>query len=283
MGKEMCRDKGREFELHYGFLTLIRMTDLKLTMSVELGNFFREVFCFTLDHSNPRFAEVFERVLAAYIIRRLCLISIPSYRPYLSLIWIGGSFRPLKFESRPERKPDDESCLSFPSAWKDKEHRAIEIEARNADEAEVEAKNRSMRLKREDEENSTIVIGPRSRLLDFHQKRPFVKSNNELVVNNEDDVYPDLRSLRLFDGLKALFHEPFDLAILINGAIFTHDQKDSSTELAFKYAVYKINKDKIILPKTTLEYDIQYVPKDDSFHASKKGCHEYTAPLVRSR
>jgi len=55
------------------------------------------------------------------------------------------------------------------------------------------------------------------------------------------------------------------------GAIFTHDQKDSSTELAFKYAVYKINKDKIILPKTTLEYDIQYVPKDDSFHASKKG------------
>ena len=62
------------------------------------------------------------------------------------------------------------------------------------------------------------------------------------------------------------------------GAIFTHDQKDSSTELAFKYAVYKINKDRLILPKTTLEYDIQYVPKDDSFHASKKGecllnCH----------
>ncbi|XP_044594078.1 glutamate receptor ionotropic, kainate 1-like isoform X1 [Cotesia glomerata] len=54
------------------------------------------------------------------------------------------------------------------------------------------------------------------------------------------------------------------------GAIFTHDQKDSSTELAFKYAVYKINKEKIILPKTNLIYDIQYVPKDDSFHASKK-------------
>ncbi|XP_077280639.1 glutamate receptor ionotropic, kainate 2 isoform X6 [Temnothorax americanus] len=58
------------------------------------------------------------------------------------------------------------------------------------------------------------------------------------------------------------------------GAIFTHDQKDSSTELAFKYAVYKINKDKIILPKTTLEYDIQYVSKDDSFHASKKACQQ---------
>lgn len=41
--------------------------------------------------------------------------------------------------------------------------------------------------------------------------------------------------------------------------------------MAFKYAVYKINKDKIILPKTTLVYDVQYVTKDDSFHASKKG------------
>ncbi|XP_074105438.1 glutamate receptor ionotropic, kainate 2 isoform X2 [Cotesia typhae] len=58
------------------------------------------------------------------------------------------------------------------------------------------------------------------------------------------------------------------------GAIFTHDQKDSSTELAFKYAVYKINKEKIILPKTNLIYDIQYVPKDDSFHASKKACQQ---------
>nr|CAD7195179.1 unnamed protein product [Timema douglasi] len=55
-----------------------------------------------------------------------------------------------------------------------------------------------------------------------------------------------------------------------SGAIFTEDQKDSSTELAFKYAVYRINKDKYLLPRTSLIYDIQYVPKDDSFHASKK-------------
>jgi ionotropic kainate glutamate receptor 2 len=58
---------------------------------------------------------------------------------------------------------------------------------------------------------------------------------------------------------------------LFSGAIFTEDQKDSSAELAFKYAVYRINKDKHILPLTTLVYDIQYVPRDDSFHASKKG------------
>jgi hypothetical protein len=65
--------------------------------------------------------------------------------------------------------------------------------------------------------------------------------------------------------------DSFVLLVLFSGAIFTEDQKDSSTELAFKYAVYRINKDKHILPRTTLVYDIQYVPRDDSFHASKKG------------
>lgn len=58
---------------------------------------------------------------------------------------------------------------------------------------------------------------------------------------------------------------------LISGAIFTEEQRGSSLELAFKYAVFKINTDKNLLPHTSLIYDIQYVPKDDSFHASKKG------------
>ena len=53
--------------------------------------------------------------------------------------------------------------------------------------------------------------------------------------------------------------------------MFTEDQRESPTELAFKYAVYRINKDHSILPNTTLVYDIQYVPREDSFHASKKG------------
>lgn len=63
------------------------------------------------------------------------------------------------------------------------------------------------------------------------------------------------------------------LCYLFTGAIFTEDQKDSSAELAFKYAVYRINKDKNILPNTTLVYDIQYVPRDDSFRTSKKGTY----------
>nr|QGW50279.1 gustatory receptor 24 [Chouioia cunea] len=58
------------------------------------------------------------------------------------------------------------------------------------------------------------------------------------------------------------------------GAIFTEDQKDSPSELAFKYAVYKINKEKVLLPNTTMVYDIQYVPKDDSFRTSKKACKQ---------
>lgn len=46
---------------------------------------------------------------------------------------------------------------------------------------------------------------------------------------------------------------------------------DLEAEIAFRYAVQRINRDRNILPNTTLVYDIQYVAKDDSFHASKKG------------
>lgn len=67
---------------------------------------------------------------------------------------------------------------------------------------------------------------------------------------------------------------PLPLCLFNKGAIFTEEQKDSSVELAFKYAVYKINKDRNILPQTTLVYDIQYVPKDDSFRTSKKACKQ---------
>ncbi|ENN75661.1 hypothetical protein YQE_07839, partial [Dendroctonus ponderosae] len=57
-------------------------------------------------------------------------------------------------------------------------------------------------------------------------------------------------------------------------AIFTENQKGSAAEVAFRYAVYKINRDKNLLPHTSLVYDIQYVPMDDSFHASKKACDQ---------
>ena len=55
------------------------------------------------------------------------------------------------------------------------------------------------------------------------------------------------------------------------GALFTEDERESQTELAFKYAVYRINRDRTLLPNATLLYDIQYIASGDSFHASKKG------------
>ncbi|XP_017488759.1 PREDICTED: glutamate receptor ionotropic, kainate 2-like, partial [Rhagoletis zephyria] len=60
-------------------------------------------------------------------------------------------------------------------------------------------------------------------------------------------------------------------------ALFTDDDKDGPSELAFKYAVYRINKDRTLLPNRTLVYDIQYVPKDDSFRASKKACNQLSS------
>jgi len=58
---------------------------------------------------------------------------------------------------------------------------------------------------------------------------------------------------------------------MASGAVFTEDQRDSSSELAFKYAVHKINREQELLPNTTLVYEIQYVPREDSFRAAKTG------------
>lgn len=55
------------------------------------------------------------------------------------------------------------------------------------------------------------------------------------------------------------------------GAVFKENNKNSPSELAFKYAVHSVNKDKGLLPDTTLVYSMQYVPDGDSFHATKRG------------
>ncbi|XP_044316489.1 glutamate receptor ionotropic, kainate 1 isoform X3 [Drosophila rhopaloa] len=61
------------------------------------------------------------------------------------------------------------------------------------------------------------------------------------------------------------------------GAIFTEDERESSIESAFKYAIYRINKEKTLLPNTQLVYDIEYVPRDDSFRTTKKVCRQLEA------
>ncbi|KAJ2938703.1 hypothetical protein O0L34_g12031 [Tuta absoluta] len=56
------------------------------------------------------------------------------------------------------------------------------------------------------------------------------------------------------------------------GAIFSEEVRGGSAELAFKYAVYRINKERSLFPDSTLVYDIQYIPVADSFHIHTKAC-----------
>ncbi|XP_001996510.2 glutamate receptor ionotropic, kainate 2 isoform X1 [Drosophila grimshawi] len=58
------------------------------------------------------------------------------------------------------------------------------------------------------------------------------------------------------------------------GAVFTEDEREGGIESAFKYAIYRINKEKSLLPHTQLVYDIEYVPRDDSFRTTKKVCRQ---------
>lgn len=65
------------------------------------------------------------------------------------------------------------------------------------------------------------------------------------------------------------------LLLCLSGGIF--EQTDgpvslvSAEELAFKFAVNNINRNRTLLPNTTLTYDIQRINIYDSFEASRKG------------
>jgi ionotropic kainate glutamate receptor 2 len=48
---------------------------------------------------------------------------------------------------------------------------------------------------------------------------------------------------------------------------------DSNQEIAFRYAVEKINADRTILPRSKLSAQIERILPQDSFHASKRVCH----------
>ena len=61
------------------------------------------------------------------------------------------------------------------------------------------------------------------------------------------------------------------VCLVFIGAIMTEEQRGGPTEQLFKYAVERINRDTELLPNTTLIYDIHYVDREDSWHASKKG------------
>lgn len=59
------------------------------------------------------------------------------------------------------------------------------------------------------------------------------------------------------------------IPILISGGLF--HPTDDKQEIAFRYAIEKINSDRSILPRSKLQAQIEKIPPQDSFHASKKG------------
>lgn len=59
------------------------------------------------------------------------------------------------------------------------------------------------------------------------------------------------------------------LAYLISGGLF--HPGDDNQEIAFRYAVDKINTDKSILPRSKLTAQVEIISPQDSFHASKRG------------
>lgn len=73
---------------------------------------------------------------------------------------------------------------------------------------------------------------------------------------------------------------------------------DNNQEIAFRYAVDKINLDRTILPRSKLTTQVEIISPQDSFHASKRGnvlysysaftsfCHctiPYSVPFIENR
>jgi len=61
----------------------------------------------------------------------------------------------------------------------------------------------------------------------------------------------------------------------LTGGIFESIESGPSgaEELAFKFALNTINRNRTLLPNTTLTYDIQRINIYDSFEASRKGMY----------
>lgn len=78
-----------------------------------------------------------------------------------------------------------------------------------------------------------------------------------------------------------LYLEPFSnssvtspsTAGVYTGGIFETLESEpvSVEELAFKFAVTSINRNRTLMPNTTLTYDIQRINMYDSFEASRRG------------
>ena len=48
---------------------------------------------------------------------------------------------------------------------------------------------------------------------------------------------------------------------------------DTVQEIAFRYAVDRVNSNRDVLPRSRLTAQIERIPQQDSFYASKQGIH----------
>lgn len=61
--------------------------------------------------------------------------------------------------------------------------------------------------------------------------------------------------------------------MIVSGGLF--HPADDKQEVAFRYAVERINSDRAILPRSKLLAQIEKISPQDSFHASKRGLYKY--------
>ena len=59
------------------------------------------------------------------------------------------------------------------------------------------------------------------------------------------------------------------MTVIIPGGLF--DMTESKQEVAFRYAVERVNANRKILTKSLLSAQLEKIPPQDSFHASKRG------------
>jgi hypothetical protein len=62
------------------------------------------------------------------------------------------------------------------------------------------------------------------------------------------------------------------ISSLFSGGLF--DLAESKQEVAFRYAVDRVNSNRKILPDSSLSAQLEKIPPQDSFHASKRGKNE---------
>ena len=66
-----------------------------------------------------------------------------------------------------------------------------------------------------------------------------------------------------------MYNSTYLILFLFLGGLF--DMTDTIQEIAFRYAVDRVNSDREIMPRSRLAAQIERIPKQDSFYASKQG------------